>query len=198
MKTMLTATHSAKLIFVIGLAFWNRPGCAQNESKPPHEGMPRLTGEQVKAVILAVEDEIYDYSQESSFIFAGTTSKAPTDRSATLSLYVNPDINVDGTGEVIYRDLPYGEVLRDFHIGNGGIVVFDSDPQIGFPVTQPSHLTEFMDPSELSKDKEHWLRGEFTIQIDPPKELVIRAAKRQLKRVGFSDFLTTLGRSRPK
>ena len=193
MKTSATAMYCAKVILVLSVILGNRSGVAQNRSQTSRPQLQTLTSEQVKAVILAVTDEIYDYSQESSYIFAGTTTKNPTDRSAMLPLYINPQLRDDGAGQVIYRNLPYGEILREFHVGKDGMVVFDSDPQIGFPVTQPSYLTDFMDRTELRQDKARWIHGEFRIQIDPPKKTVLEAAKRQLKRVGFSDFLNSIG-----
>jgi hypothetical protein len=194
---MMTTTKSYLTLLAMFCAiYWNRPVIAQSASLPSREQSRTLTPKQINDVIAAVVDEIYDYSQESSYIFAGTTTKDPMDRSATLPLCIAPEVDGGGTGRVIYKDLPYGEILRDFHIRPDGMVILDSDPQIGFPETQPSHLTKFMDSGELRQDKLRWIRREFKIRIDPPRQVVVDAANRQVKRVGFSDFLTTIGKSK--
>jgi hypothetical protein len=194
MKTQIIATFTLALsaLLIAHLA------ASQSASQPSREQPRALRGVEIAAVIRAVEDEVYDYSQEDAFFDVGKSTEGSTGRTITVPLYINPQLRADGIGEVIYKDMPYGEILRGFHMGPGGLVVFNSDPQIGFPVTQPSHLTEFMDDDELRQDKTHWLHREFTIQHHPPSELVIQAAKRQLRRVGFSDFLSNHGRPRPK
>ncbi len=189
MKIPARAAFTATLTLVLGAALCVQPTASQNKSQRSHEQLQALSPKQIAAVVVAIEDEIYDYSDQEAFLDVGRDTNGPMGRSFALPVYVNPHLRADGTGEVIYKKMPYGEVLREFHINPSGMVVFNSDPEIGFPVTQPSHLTLFMDDSELCQDKTHWRHREFTILYDPPRDFVVQAAKRQLTRVSFSAFL---------
>ena len=186
MKISAKITFRATLILVLTAALWAQPAASQDKLQGPHLQPQTLSRKQVAAVILAVEDEVYDYSEEEAFRVATSDS---TVKATTLALYINPHLTSDGLGEVIYKYLPFGEVIRDFHIRPDGLAVLGGNPRVRFPVTQPSHLTQFMDRRELRQDKSSWLHGEFTIQLHPPKELVAQATERQLKRVGFSELL---------
>jgi len=189
-----------RTIFSVALTLALRSGlCAQepcNQQAPSEdrfacERPEALSRRQVAAVILAVEDEIYDYSQEKAFLRAAAAKQAPAE-SITLTLYINPHLSADvddGSGQVIYRNLPYGEIIRYFWILPDGLVWLDRNPSVGFPATQMSHYTEFMDREELREDKAKWLHAKFTIELRPDRERVVQAGKRQIKRVGFSNFL---------
>ena len=170
---------------VLAAVLCGQPAVLQGQLQGPPGQSQNLSRKQVVAVILAIEDEVYDYSEEKAFRPAANDSPG---KAATLALYINPHLRSDGLGEVIYKYLPFGEIIRDFYIRPDGLIVLDSSPNVGFPVTQPSHLTQFMDRRELRQDKSRWIHGEFTILLHPPKKLVLQAAGRQLKRVGFSGF----------
>ena len=151
-----------------------------------------LNPREITSIIRAVEDEIYDYSQERDFDDIGIATDGPTGRTIQVSIYIDPKVTGNGEGEVIYKDMPYGEIVRIFHVSADGMVYLFGKPSLGFPVTQISHYTVFMDDDELCRDKAHWLRRVFIVQENPSKELINEAAKRQLLRVGYSDYLDKL------
>jgi hypothetical protein len=185
MRISAKTIFRAMLTLVLAAVLCGEPAVCQEHLQGSRGQLQTLSRKQVADVILAIEDEVYDYSEEKAFGVA--TNDSPV-KAATLALYVNPHLTSDGRGEVIYKYLPFGEVIRDLYIRPDGLVVLGGNPRIGFPVTQPSHLTQFMDGRELRQDKSRWLHGEFTILLHPPKKLVLQAAERQVKRVGFSDF----------
>ncbi len=78
----------------------------------------KITDAEVKAVIQAVEDEIYDRGYEKEYGDVDVPPACGPRRSATcIRIYINPEIDADGTGgEVIYKLMPYGEVFRDHGI----------------------------------------------------------------------------------
>jgi hypothetical protein len=177
------------LILLLALTFGVYRAVPQSEAKHEVESARQLRQEDTSAVVTAIQDEIYDYSQEKSYFRHGSPAKSIPGRIAKVSVYINPHLAADGMGEAIYNDLPYGEILRAFHVQPTGMVVLTGGPQIGFPVTQPSHLTEFMEKDELSDDKAQWFHAELIIQDNPSKSTLVQAARRQIKRVGFSHYL---------
>lgn len=198
MVTSRITTRFSTLILILSAAIYIQPATSQDKPQPSRDQSQQLSGEQIAAVVLAIEDEVYDNSQQKAFYDVGISTEGPTGRSMKISLYINQHLASDGMGEAIYKNMPYGEIIRVFHVAPDGLVVLAGGPQIGFPVTQPSHLTVFMDDDELCEDKARWLHSEFTIMDNPPKELVIRAARRQNKRVGFSNYLKTYVGRDPK
>jgi hypothetical protein len=102
----------------------------------------------------------------------------------------------DGVGRAIYKLMPYGEVFRDFDIGQDGLVGLMGNPQLGFPPTQPSHKTIYMDDDQLSKMRHTWLRRTFDVDDSPTPEMRQESAKRQKTRVGFSDWQYRLSNER--
>ena len=190
MKKSKFKTCSGVLAFAFCIVPCFQPIRSQDGPKPPREQLRTLSREQITALELAIEDEVYDYSQEKAFFDVGTPTDGPAGRSENIPMYIDPRLTSDGMGEAIYKDMPFGEIIRAFHVDASGMIVLAGGPQIGFPVTQPSHLTVFMDDDELCEDKAHWLRGDFTIKDSPSRGFVIQAANRQLKRVGFSQFLS--------
>jgi hypothetical protein len=179
-------------ILSVGVVLITQTTAPQNVAK----SSPVVSKNQIAEIALAIQDEVYDYSQQKFFYDADVTTESLERKPTKIPLYIKPNLSTDGAGEVIYKDFPYGEVIRQFHIRPDGLVVFYSDPQLGFPQTQPSHLTQFLDVDELRRDKEQWLHGEVEIENTPSRERVIEAAKRQLIRVNFSDFLWS--KSHPK
>ena len=81
--------------------------------------------------------------------------------------------------------MPFGEVYRMFTIRENGTAVAYGDADSGFPPTQPSYLTAYMDDTELCKIKQEWPRYEFVIQLAPSKEILKNAVSRQKSRTGF-------------
>ena len=151
---------------------------------------PKISESAVKAVVQAVEDEIYDYGYQKSFYQIGQdvgTSNSPRSR---IPIYIEPDLDAeDGGGRVIYKLMPYGEVMRDFIIRKNGLVVLSGNPQNGFPPTQEtSTKTVYMDDDEVCQMKHDWLKDSFFVDDSPSSERIQEAAQRQKIRTGFSDW----------
>jgi hypothetical protein len=172
-------TLFAQLACVALAALGFQSAFAQEDLLGPPEKLHPLNGSQVEAVVVAVQDEIYHYSQEKAFGTKGALM---------LPLYINPKMrNDDGAGQIIYRNLPYGEIIRHFYMGSGGLAILDGGPEIGFPQTQPNHLTRFMERSELLQDKREWLHQHVLIQVHPPALILAEANRREAARkpLGF-------------
>lgn len=151
---------------------------------------PLITKVQMNSVLLAIQDEVYDYENQKKFYRVGITRGTGTQVVTTIPVYIRPMLDKDGGGEMIYKDMPYGEILRVFHLRSDGLAVLDNDPEVGFPLTEPSHLTLFMDDDEVIRDKQTWVRIAVDIADMPPQSRIAAAAKRQTSRVGFSAYLT--------
>src|ERR1700730_5483380 len=76
----------------------------------------KLTQSEAKELVQAVQDEIYDYEYQGHFFPEGGPVGDVVSASRTrVSLYISPFVE-DGEGQVIYKLMPYGEVLRLFHV----------------------------------------------------------------------------------
>jgi hypothetical protein len=188
MKISNRKNHYPTLILLLAFPFCACRALPQSEAEHQVESARPLTQENLSAVGMAIEDEIYEYSQEKSYFRHGSAAKNVPGRTVKVSVYINPRVAADGLGEAIYNNMPYGEIVRAFYVQPTGMVVLAGGPQVGFPVTQPSHLTKFMDKDELSDDKAQWLHAELTIQENPSESTLVQAARRQVKRVGFSHY----------
>ena len=150
----------------------------------------KVSEPEVKAVIQSVEDEIYDYGYQKQFYHMGedvaTSPSAPHTR---MRIYIEPEADAEyREGRVIYKLMPYGEVLRDFVIRKNGLVALDGNPQNGFPPTQEtSTKTVYMDDDEVCQMKHDWLKSFFVVDDSPSPERIQEAAHRQKIRTGFSD-----------
>jgi hypothetical protein len=157
----------------------------------PQAQKRKVSDSQVKAVIQAVEDEIYDYGYQKQFYQmgkdVGTSPNAPRSR---IRIYIEPEVDAeDGGARVIYKLMPHGEVLRDFVIRKDGLVVLSGNPQNGFPPTQEaSTKTVYMDDDEVCQMKHDWLKEFFVVDDSPSPERIQEAAQRQKARTGFSDW----------
>ena len=60
-----------------------------------------------------------------------------------LNAYFKPTLNSTGTGWVIYKLMPYGQVLRMFSLRSDGVAVLYGKLRDRFPPTQPSYLTVY-------------------------------------------------------
>lgn len=150
-----------------------------------------LSDSEAKAVIQAVEDEIYDYGYQKHFYQMGENLSKPSNTPRTrIWIYIEPEVDLtEHAGRVIYKLMPYGEVLRDFTIRKDGLVVLDGNPQNGFPQTQESSTkTVYMDDEEVCRMKHDWLKRFFVVDDSPTKEVVQEAVRRQKLRTGFSDW----------
>jgi hypothetical protein len=184
------------ILLSVGLGFCSF--CIRNQvtqhSKPAvtdtadHQsrGKRKLTADEVQAVILAVQDEIYDYGYEPRFYQLGENAGVPSHWRSRLPIYVNSAFDDEGMGQVIYKLMPHGEVFRFFDIGANGLVMLDGDPELDFPPTQPSLKTVYMDDDELCRMKHTWIRQFFVVDTSPTRDTVQDAVRRQKLRTGFS------------
>jgi hypothetical protein len=159
---------------------------AAAKTAPRISAVHALTASDQKAVIQAVEDEVYDYGFGKEFYEIGINSGTPHHWISKVPIYIEPGTDKDGNGRAIYRLMPYGEVFRLFFIRKDGIVVLIGDPDNKFPITQPSKLTVFMDDDEICRMKRQWIRSSIFVDEQPSSETVDAAASRQEIRTGFS------------
>lgn len=158
------------------------------ENAPAREGIFKLTESDMKAVILAVEDEIYDHEYCKKYYNIGRCAGNRTDHWVSeVPIYISPSTDKYGYGYAIYKLMPYGEVYRLFFFRKeDGMAVLVGDSENGFPITQPSHLTIYDDDEEICRMKAEWLKRYFLVEEMPPISVYEKAANRQEKRVGFS------------
>jgi hypothetical protein len=149
-----------------------------------------VTPEQQKAITQAIEDEIYDFGYQSwDFGYIGKTIDHDQQK---IRAYVEPQRKTylrgggDPVGYVIYKYMPFGEVLRMFWFKKDGLAVLGGNPEMGFTPEHPNYLTVYMGDDELLQDKEHWLRLSFIINLHPTAERLREAARRQIRRIGYS------------
>jgi hypothetical protein len=153
------------------------------------QGKRSLTDVEVKAIKQAVEDEIYDYGQQGGFYQLGENLGASEHWIGQLPIYVNPVYDThENIGQIVYKLMPYGEVFRVFSLLKNGQVELDGDPHNKFPLSQPSHLTVFMDDAEICRIKRTWIKGSFIVDVSPTLAMVQEASRRQKVRTGFSDW----------
>jgi hypothetical protein len=151
----------------------------------------KVSDSEVRAVVQAVEDEIYDYGYENHFREMSENIASPAGApQIRMRIYVDPEIDhADESGRVIYKLMPYGEVLREFIIRRNGLVVLSGDPQNGFPPTQESNTkTVYLDDDDVCRMKHAWVRSFFVVNDSPTAKIVQEAVKRQKLRTGFSDW----------
>lgn len=148
----------------------------------------KITPEQTKAVVLAIEDEMYDNGLEEDYIGAGENEATARGKWVSrMPVYVDPFLN-DGTGHVIYDFKHYGEIYRAFYVHDDGLVALDGDPWNEFPPTEPSLKTQYMSRTKVAQLKRDWLKEFFVIDTstDERSHFVRDAAARQVQRTGSS------------
>lgn len=136
---------------------------------------------QTQAIVAAVEDEIYDYQLEADF-----TDLRNRENSASLPIYIKPTLDANGMGRIVYKLMPYGEIIRFFQIRGDGSVVLMSNPQMGFRPTQPNMPTLYLEDEFLLRIKSRWRQKRFTVLFDPPADRIRQAIERQRLRYGIS------------
>lgn len=141
----------------------------------------RISEAQAKAVVQAIEDEIYDYEYQVEFLDVKTHLD-----SARLTAYINPELRDGSVGEVVYKLMPHGEIIRWFQIMEDGLIILDREPEVGFPPTSQSMKTVYLNDETLLQMKLNWQKHQYTVLLSPPAERVRQAVERQKKRYGFS------------
>lgn len=142
-----------------------------------------LTPTEIGAVIQAVEDEIYREGDYSEFYQIGHNLGTPQHWKSRLHIYTNPEYGGEfegneEVGEVIYKFMPYGEVVRLFVIQKGQVLLI-GDPENGFPITQPSHLAVLDDDEEICRLKRIWLQRSLIVDTSPTQEMLQNSDRRQ-------------------
>jgi hypothetical protein len=143
---------------------------------------PLLSDKQMKAVALAIEDEVYDRGYQKQFYMVGPEVITGVTR---LPLYIKADADRNG-GTVVYKLMPFGEVVRDFYFTKDGFAVLEGDPDGGFPPTDADTLTLYMDDDDICRWKRTRDKFYFEIIDSPSPERIKEAAVRQKQRVGYS------------
>ena len=168
-----------KRLVVVSVLAWLLP--AAGPIHPGTVGRP-ISVKEARAVILAVEDEVYDRGYQKRFYMVGPEVSRGVTR---LPLYIQPTVKKDG-GTAIYKLMPYGEVLRGFHFSKDGLAVLEGDPDGGFPPTDPDVLTLYLDDDDVCRWKHTWKKYFFEIIDSPSAERIQEAVARQKQRVGYS------------
>jgi len=144
----------------------------------------RLTLSETKALVQAVQDEIYDREYQGHFFpEGGPVGDIISESRTRVPLYVDPALE-DGEGEAIYKLMPYGEVLRLFHVRDDGTIVLDGDPELGFPASQPNRKTVYIKDGDVDRMKREWVKSSFEIDLSPSPETIQDAVRRQKQRTG--------------
>jgi TonB family protein len=142
----------------------------------------KITSAIVEALVLAIQDEVYDFDYQRHYADVGHVHDAT---STQVPLYIEPTLR-NNEGTVIYKLMPQGEVYRKYFVQPGGMIVLSGDPELGFPPTQPSHSTLYMDDEELCHLKHEWRKAEVEIELQPSLKRIHEASARQEKRLGIS------------
>jgi hypothetical protein len=147
----------------------------------------KLTQSETRALTQAIQDEIYDYEYQGHYFpQGGPVGDAVSDSKTRVPVYIDPLLE-DGEGRAIYKLMPYGEVLRLFHVHGDGTIVLDGDPEVGFPATQPNRKTVYLRDANLARMKREWVKSSFDVELSPSPETVQESARRQKQRNdGFS------------
>jgi hypothetical protein len=155
------------------------------KAQAPSHGT-RDSKELLPSVAQAIEDELYDLRHEGLF-FQIDDNGGGDSSPAQISMYVSKTIAPNGTGVVIYKDMPYGEVYRYFVVDADGMVELSGEPTSKFPPHGGSMLTVYMTDEEVCdfiQNKAY--KAKFTINPKASAERIRNAENRQLKRTGYS------------
>jgi hypothetical protein len=154
---------------------------------------PPVTSKYSGGIIQAIQDEIDDYGYEGWGWDAADKIEGNTYQ---LHVYIEPRTE-NYSGRVIYKLMPYGEVLRFYAVQKNGLVRLDDNPELGFGAERADRLTLYLDDDEVLQFKRTWQRTSFSIELNPSKELLRQGAERQIKRGGHSVWLDPSWRSVP-
>lgn len=142
-------------------------------------GVQKLTPVEEKAVTRAIVDEIYVHHLQGYVADVGKQQSASI---YELNAYFKPTLNSNKVGWVVYKLMPYGQVLRMFTLRRDGVAVLYGKLRDRFPPTQPSYLTVYMDDGELCRFETNALKANFNVSLRPSAERVGQAVARQKER----------------
>jgi hypothetical protein len=168
-------------MFLLGVGLMCLPVQAQfhpiGSTKPlPESAVPNI--------VMAVEDEIYDYKQEKSFVNIGSTGAIGV--ATQVPIYIAKSISDRNIGWVLYKDMPHGEVLRRFIIQDDGLVVLYGDPELDFPAQQPDTKAVYLDDEDICQFIGTAMKKTFTVDPNVSNQRIADAEKRQMRRVHYS------------
>ncbi len=139
-----------------------------------------------QAIVSAIEDEIYDYHLQEKFRDVG---EALGPDKFKIPVYVLPEPKGKaGNYTLIYRLMPYGEMLRLGTVWDSGLAGLLRNPNIGFPPDAPATLTVYYNDDEICADKHRAAKFFFVVDTNPSKKRISEAVARQKKRYGFSEL----------
>ena len=176
------------------LSLWS----GQLQGPKSNQLAPRdITPADQEALVIAIQDEIYDYGYQKEFW--GFETSGPHGPMAQFNVYIRPRLDAAQggvEGVLIYKYLPFGEVIRPFVLASNGAVYLIGKPSSGFPWTQPSTKTIYMDDDEVCRYKHEWIRVQFELDLKPTQARIDAAVNRQKLRVGFSQLESSRARKR--
>ena len=151
---------------------------------PPQSS--RDSKELLPAVAQAIEDELYDLRHEKLYFQIDGNSGGDSSP-AEISMYVSKDRSPNGTGVVVYKDMPYGEVYRYFDVEADGTVKLAGEPTSKFPPHRGSMLTVYMTDEEVCDFiQRKAYRSKFSINPLATPKRIRDAEDRQPRRIGYS------------
>lgn len=143
------------------------------------QGAQKLTAADEEAVEQAILDEMYAHHLQGYVADIGKQESGPVYQ---LRAYFKPNLNSNRAGWVIYKLMPYGQVLRMFSLRSDGLAVLYGRLRDRFPPTQPSYLTVYMDDDQLCQFERDWSKEHFDVLLKPSTDRVAEALARQRKR----------------
>lgn len=123
--------------------------------------MADQSGDVAEIIVRSIQKDVYERHFQHYYMDIGGDEGQGVHR---VPLYISPEV-ATGKGWVIYKFMPYGEVMRMVEIRRG-TAVLHGDPRNGFPPTQPDYLTVYMDDDKLCGLKKSWRRTTFSIDVN--------------------------------
>jgi hypothetical protein len=170
-------------ILLLSIVF--QPGTGTSSERWPQ--IRELESADIDGVTQAIQDEIYDSGYQKEF-WAFETS-GPRGPEAEFNIYIQPKLTPETggmAGSVIYKYLPFGEVIRTFVVATDGTAYLSGDPDTGFSWNQPNTRTVYVDDEQICRDKHDWKKVPFELDLKPSAARLKEASDRQKRRLGFS------------
>lgn len=158
-----------------------RTGGRQSNPGSPEQtaaGRP-LSQADKDAIVQAIVDEMYVNDLQPEVIDVGTEV---SDSEYQMTAYFKPTLDKDNSGFIIYKLMPYGEVLRLFSVEPDGLAILYGRLRDHFPPTHPSYLTVYMDDDQLCQLKKDWKKSYFRVELKPSAKRIAEARARERKR----------------
>jgi hypothetical protein len=130
-----------------------------------------VTDAAMRAVITAIEDEIYANGYQTAYIDVGA-DKVP--------VYFNPRIE-NGMIWVIYKLMPFGEIRRAAVLSpDKQLAMLQRDPRLGFPASDGSATkTVYLRDEDVIEMKTTWRKVYMSIELKPSNRRIEAAKQRE-------------------